>query len=87
MLAIGGRAAWPAGGSVERQPPVVQLSPPTVAISRMGSSAWPRRVDRSAAASSPIAISLTRSKPWIMTSMLDLTTASPSLPNFFTYCL
>ena len=27
------------------------------------------------------------SKPCVMTSMLEFTTASPSLPNFFTYCL
>ena len=32
-------------------------------------------------------ISCTRSKPWVMTSMLDFTTPSPNRPNFFTYCL
>ena len=52
-----------------------------------GSSGLPRSVERSAASSSPILISCTRSKPCVMTSMLEFTTASPSLPNFFTYCL
>ena len=71
---------------MERQPPVVQSPLPTVAISRIGSSGCPRREDLSAAAISPIAISFTRSKPCVITSMLEFTTASPSLPNFFTYC-
>ena len=73
---------------MERQPPVRaaiaadggHLEDRAAAAGRAGWS-W------SAAASSPILISLTRSKPWVMTSMLELTTASPSLPNFFTYCL
>ena len=49
----------------------VQQAPPAVASSRIGSRGWPRRVERSAAASAPILISLTWSKPWVMTSMLD----------------
>ncbi len=55
----------PAGGGVERQPPVVQLSPPpTVAISRIGQqrpgrAGWSGRPRPS----SPISISFTRSKP------------------------
>ena len=47
----------------------------------------PRRVERSAASTSPTWISVTRSNPWVMTSMFDLTTASPRRPNFFLYCL
>jgi hypothetical protein len=82
--ADGSARALAGGTGVERQP---VLHPPAVASSRMGSSAWPRRLERSAAVSAPILISLTCSKPWVMTSMLDLTTASPSLPNFLTYCL
>ena len=53
----------------------------------IGSSALPRSVERSAASSSPTLISRTSSKPLVMTSMLEVTTPSPSLPNFFTYCL
>ena len=44
MVEIGGRAACPAGGGVERHPPVAQ--PPLRQLgtaSRIGSSAWPRR--------------------------------------------
>ncbi len=39
------------------------------------------------AASSPTRISRTRSNPCVMTSMFEVTTASPSRPNFLTYCL
>ncbi len=53
---MGVRAAWPSGMAVERQP---VLQPPAVASSRMGSSAWPRRVEWSAAVSAPILISFT----------------------------
>ena len=49
---------------MERQPPVVQLRRRRWPFRASGSSAWPRRVEWSAAASSPIAISFTRSKPW-----------------------
>ena len=56
--------------------------PPTT-----GRSAWPRSVERSGASSSPTLISRTSSNPLVMTSMLEFTTASPSRPNFLTYCL
>ena len=74
------RGTASAGGAAESPPSGRQLENRQ---QRLAAQAWsdrPRRARRSA-------ISLTRSKPWIMTSMLDCTTASPSLPNFFTYCL
>ena len=48
----------------------------------MGSSAWPRRVEWSAAVSAPISISLTWSKPCIMTSMLDCDDGVAELAEF-----
>ena len=54
----------PAGSGVERQPPVLQLASANGGQSRESAAApAPRRLERSAAASSPILISFTRSKP------------------------
>ena len=64
MLSMGARFAWPAGMGVERQPePQALTSASAGTSSRMGSNAWPRRLEWSGAVSSPISISLTRSKP------------------------
>ena len=82
----GVRSSCPSGISWERQ--VAQPSPPPfVGVAASGRIGNPRSVDRSAASISPIGISRTRLKPWVMTSMFDCTTASPRRPNFFLYCL
>ncbi len=78
----GTRSIWPAGAGMVRHPPA---HPPAFPLA--GKRATPRSVERSGAFISPTAISRTRSKPWIITSMLERTTASPSRPNFFWYCL
>ena len=76
----GVRSCWPTGTGMERHPTWhASLS------SKSGRSASPRNVDRSGASSSPKRISRTRSEPWVMTSIFEFTTASPSRPNFFTY--
>ena len=87
MVAIGVRGPWPAGGGVERQPPCRRRR-------RQRWHSFENRQQRLAAQRG--AVGRGQLADLDLLDPLEalrhdfhvrLTTASPSLPNFFTYCL